>query len=397
MSEAMIAQAAGQLRQALVQMKKSETWKQIVEPRDAVFARFQPIFQPAYIPNLAEDELRPFFYFENNHHWTSLYRQVNRVCADIPRLRTALATLVDETRPIQDRFDEVGGSITGLGKAIMTGILTVAFPDKYGVWNNVSEAGLVGLGIWPEFERGASLGERYFRVNEILLALAKALEIDLWTLDALWWQRSRGDTPPGAKTIDPSDSGVNFLESGQYFGLERHLHDFLFDNWDHIPLGRDWKVYETPGDPEAGYEFACSVGRIDILAHHRAEKKWLVIELKRDDTSDATVGQALRYMGWVTKHLADAGEEVHGLIIARRGDDAVRYAICAVPRLEFMTYEVEFRLKPTNAVDGSSSGKKHLQTAPVEQVIPMNPAQLRTLRPPRRGAGHACTPAPIHP
>ena len=357
MSDALIAQAAGQLRQALVEMKKSETWKQIVEPRDAVFARFQPIFRPAYIPNLTEDELRPFFYFENNHHWTSLYRQVNRVCADMPRLRGVLATLADETRPIQDRLDEVGGSIKGLGKAIITGILTVAFPDKYGVWNNVSEAGLVDLGIWPEFERGASFGSRYTRVNEILRALATSLEIDLWTLDALWWQCSRGDNPPGARATDADDGVISPLTSGQHFGLERHLHDFLFDNWDHTPLGRDWKIFETPGDPEAGYEFACAVGRIDILARHRTEKKWLVVELKRDDTSDATVGQALRYMGWITKHLAEAGDEVHGLIIARSGDDAIRYAICAVPRLEFMTYEVEFRLKQTIAVDGTSSGK----------------------------------------
>jgi hypothetical protein len=357
MSDSMIAQAAGQLRQALVGLKKSETWKQIVEPRDTVFARFQPIFQPAYVPKLAEDEFRPFFYFENNHHWTSLYRQVNRVCADMPRLRTALATLVDETRPIQDRLDEVGGSITGLGKAIITGILTVAYPDKYGVWNNVSEAGLVDLGIWPEFERGASFGARYCRVNEILLALANALEIDLWTLDALWWQCSRGDTPPGAKTIDPGDGVGNSLSSDQRFGLERHLHDFLFDNWDHTPLGRDWKIYETPGDPEAGYEYPCAVGRIDLLARHRVEKKWLIIELKRDATSDATVGQALRYMGWVTKHLAEAGDEVHGLIIARSGDDAILYAICAVPRLEFMTYEVEFRLKPPATVGGIGSSR----------------------------------------
>ena len=81
------------------------------------------------------------------------------------------------------------------------------------------------------------------------------------------------------------------------------------------------------------------------------------MELKRDETSDATVGQALRYMGWITKHLAEAGDEVHGLIIARSGDEAIRYAICAVPRLEFMTYEVEFRLKPTTAVGGTGNGK----------------------------------------
>jgi len=55
-------------------------------------------------------------------------------------------------------------------------------------------------------------------------------------------------------------------------------------------------------------------------------EKWLVVELKRNDTSDSVVGQVLRYMGWIRQHLADPGDEVHGLIIAREGDEALHYA-----------------------------------------------------------------------
>jgi uncharacterized DUF497 family protein len=58
-----ISAAAGQVRQALAEMRKSETWKQIVEPRDAVFARFQPIFDLAHLPRLTAEEFKPFFYF----------------------------------------------------------------------------------------------------------------------------------------------------------------------------------------------------------------------------------------------------------------------------------------------------------------------------------------------
>src|SRR5688572_10602343 len=116
MSDAAIALAVGQLRETLAEMKNADIWKQIVEPRDGVFARFQPIFQPTYIPNLTEAEFRPFFYFENNHHWTSLYRQINRICVDMPRLRQVLLILTNENRAIEERLDEVGGKITGLGK-----------------------------------------------------------------------------------------------------------------------------------------------------------------------------------------------------------------------------------------------------------------------------------------
>ncbi len=356
MAESIAPVAVGQLRQALAEMKKSMLWSQIVDPRDAVLARFQPIFQPSYIPALTVEEFKPFLYFENNQHWSSLHRQVNRICSDLPRLRQALAILVDESRPIEERLDELDGYSKGLGKGIMTAILTVTYPDKYGVWNNVSEAGLKQLKIWPEFAWGLSFGSRYLRVNSILRGLADALEIDLWTLDALWWQVSREDVPPGG--IDKSVPGSPLppdIPSTQQFGLERHLHDFLYDNWDQTEIGKDWTIYTEPGDDEAGYEYACPIGRIDILARHRREKRWLVVELKRADTSDSVLGQVLRYIGWVKHHLAK-GDEVHGLIIAREVDDALRYAISVVPNLRFQTYEVEFRLKSCPAIGAGDIG-----------------------------------------
>jgi hypothetical protein len=355
MNDAAIAQAVGQLRETLVELKKSKTWEQIVVPRDSVFARFQPIFQPAYIPGLTEEEFRPFFYYENNHHWTGLFRHVNRICNDMPRLREVLLILTDESRPIEERLDEVGGAILGMGKAIITAILTVAFPAKYGVWNNVSESGLTKLGIFPEFDRGASFGARYGQINAILRKLADSLDIDLWTLDSLWWQFAHGSEPPVADlTIDGSVNAPQPAACAQ-FGLERHLQEFLYDNWTHTKLGRDWKLFALPGEPDAGYEYTCAVGRIDILAQHRTEKKWLVVELKRNETSDSTVGQVLRYIGWVRRHLAEPGDEVQGLVIAGSVDQSLLYAIAAAPAVRVMTYQVDFRLNDAPSLENFSS------------------------------------------
>lgn len=347
------------LRQALAAMKTSDTWTVIVQPRDEVFARFQPIFKPVHLPQLTAEEFLPFLYFEHNHHWTGLYRQGSRLCSDMPRLRQGLAKLLDESRPIETRLDELDRSfkIKGLGKGIMTAILTVAYPDKYGVWNNVSEGTMGMIALWPEFERGESFGARYNRVNAVLREVAGALQIDLWTLDALWDDYGKGASSVAGVPEDvtqenppPTLGSVN-----QQFGLERHLHEFLYDNWEQTELGKDWVIYSEPGEPEAGYEYNCPVGRIDILAKHRREKKWLVVELKRSSTSDAVVGQALRYMGWVKHHLADPADEVHGLVIALEGDDPLRYAISTVPNLQFMTYEVRFTLKPTPAIAKGAS------------------------------------------
>jgi hypothetical protein len=325
-------------------MKSSSLWQQIVEPRDAVFARFQPIFQRSYIPKLSADEFRPFLYFEENHHWTGLHRQVNRVCADMDALRQALLTLTDEEQALAQRLNKVGDAIHGAGKAIITAVLTVAFPAKYGVWNSVSEDALARLELWPEFRRGASFGERYTIINDILVRLANAVSIDLWTLDAVFWQLSRPGEIPGTIVTEAAPLAVALSASTTRFGLERHLHDFLFDNWNETTLGKEWALFTEPGDPEAGYEYRCPIGRIDLLARHKTEKKWLVVELKRDDATDAVVGQVLRYVGWVRRHLAEPQDDVLGLIIARTVDPQLQYAIEPVPKLRAMTYEVEFRL-----------------------------------------------------
>jgi hypothetical protein len=69
-----------------------------------------------------------------------------------------------------------------------------------------------------------------------------------------------------------------------------------------------------------------------------------VIELKRDKSSDAVVGQILRYIGWIKAHLAQPGESVEGLVVAARGEDKLHYALSAAPSVFFKSYEVEFRL-----------------------------------------------------
>ncbi|MBI4828942.1 MAG: DUF1016 family protein [Nitrospinae bacterium] len=82
-----------------------------------------------------------------------------------------------------------------------------------------------------------------------------------------------------------------------------------------------------------------------MLAKHKSKPQWLVIELKRAQTSDQTVGQLLRYVGWVKRRLAEKGDEVHGLIICHEADDSLRYAIEAASNIEIRQYRVEFHLQ----------------------------------------------------
>ncbi len=73
--------------------------------------------------------------------------------------------------------------------------------------------------------------------------LSHHLNIDLWTLDALWW--GIGDE------LDKSTNSENItsekIEDPLIFGLEQYLHDFLRDNWERTDLGKEWDLYEEDG------------------------------------------------------------------------------------------------------------------------------------------------------
>lgn len=345
------AEQIGKLRAALSRFRPGNTiYDEIVGTREEVFARYRPIFCPEYIPAITHEEFTSFLYFENNRHWSGLYRQGLGAASDMPKLRISLGILLDETRPIRERFPEALGLVKGLGKAIATGILTVAYPDRYGVWNNTSEAAMREAGIFPTFDRGDGLGGRYERINNLLGRVAAELEIDLWTLDALWWYILESDRLPQEAMATKAPPVESVL--GGSFALEKQLESFLLENWAHTPLAQDWEIYATPDEPEAGGQFPTDVGRIDILARHKRAARFLVIELKRHQTGDQTVGQALRYMGWVKQHLATNGESVEALIIARQADKTIPYALDATQGVSMMTYEVEFRLKELEATWG---------------------------------------------
>jgi hypothetical protein len=341
--EAKYSKVLSDLRSVLARFKPGQkTYDEIVATRDQVFARYKPVFSSDHIATLTKDEFTSFLYFENNRHWSGLYRTGLGAAADMKTLRQALAILLDERRPIGDRFPEAVGMVIGLGKAIATGILTVAYPDKYGVWNNTSEAALRQIGLWANLEKGEGSGGRYVKINDLLARLSQDLGIDLWTLDALWWFLLEPERLPHST---PEAAGEVVQAGGERFGLERQLEEFLLENWDRTPLAKEWSIYRAPDDPEVGNQFPTDVGRIDILAVHKKKAAFLVVELKRNQSTDQTVGQALRYVGWVKKHLARDGQSVEALIIAHKADKDAHYALSTLPNVKMMTYEVEFRLK----------------------------------------------------
>ena len=89
------------------------------------------------------------------------------------------------------------------------------------------------------------------------------------------------------------------IEDPSTFAMEKHLEDFLINNWSITSLGKTHDIFEEDGE-KIGQQYQTDTGYIDILAISKNKKELLVVELKKGRASDAVVGQILRYMGYIS-------------------------------------------------------------------------------------------------
>lgn len=141
-------------------------------------------------------------------------------------------------------------------------------------------------------------------------------------------------------TLSSSDESV---EDPTYFALEKHLEDFLVENWSRTRLGEKYQIYSEEGEI-VGQQYPSDTGPIDILAIRNDGNEILVVELKKGRASDAVVGQIQRYMGYVKDVLAEEGQTVSGVIIAAEDDQRIRRALSVTQNISFMKYSVKFEL-----------------------------------------------------
>jgi hypothetical protein len=164
----------------------------IAQAKAEVVARYTQAFSGEGLNRLDRETMTGFLHFKNNHHWYGLDRLESRLTADIHRLRAALQLLTKDDEPLKDRLDQLRPPgdppfLPGLGPAVITAILQILFPDRYGVLNQVTARGMKRLGLWPALGRGSSFSSQYMTINGLLLATSNELGTDLWTLDFLWW------------------------------------------------------------------------------------------------------------------------------------------------------------------------------------------------------------------
>jgi endonuclease NucS-like protein/EVE domain-containing protein len=174
---------------------------------------------------------------------------------------------------------------------------------------------------------------------------------------AQWWTHLQGGIRPveesdfeaitsGAAPAQRVQGVVEDLESQGLFALEAHLEDFIARNWSKVPWGAALELYQD--GEQTGQQFPAGTWSIDFLAVDRKKNEFVVIELKRGQTSDATVGQVLRYVNWVTENVANENQKVRGIIVASEIDDALKYAARGLPNVSVMSYKVAFSLQQEN-------------------------------------------------
>jgi len=126
------------------------------------------------------------------------------------------------------------------------------------------------------------------------------------------------------------------------FYMESQLEDFIINNWDNTELGKKYDLLYSDGDL-ISKQYKTDIGIIDILVKDKKKGNHVVIELKRNQTSDDTFGQLSRYMGWVKRHLKD--DKVKGIIIAGKYDKKLDYALEFAPfDTDVFIYNVSFTL-----------------------------------------------------
>ena len=150
-----------------------------------------------------------------------------------------------------------------------------------------------------------------------------------------------GDVSASA-TLQTKDATI---ENPSVFALEKYLEEFLVTNWANTMLAEEYSILMEDGEV-VGQQYGTDTGPIDILAISKDQKTLLVIELKKGRASDVVIGQIQRYMGYVHEELAEADQEVRGLIIALEDDIRIRRALAVTRGIDFFRYEVSFRLLP---------------------------------------------------
>lgn len=258
--------------------------------------------------------------------------------------------LVEMVNRLEKENDKNKNGLTGKNANALNAMLFINKPNRFLSCVSLSHRMQIiesfGLGDPASYK---TYGERVIGSNrDIISGFKGKLSIDATPrtislflylspgMKSLWWKKDAESEAGVAEEPETSASESDFV-------IEKHLEDFLVANWESTELGKLYDLIEEDGEV-VSQQYRTDIGPIDLLVKDKKKGGYVVIELKKGQTSDDTVGQLTRYMGWVKEQRANGGK-VKGIIIAGNFDKRLKYAIEMVPDTEILLYRINFSLE----------------------------------------------------
>jgi hypothetical protein len=245
-------------------------------------------------------------------------------------------------------------SLTGKSANVINAMLFAFNPNQYLSVVSLNERKKIieffNFNNSLDFEKD-SQGKRVFLSNQIILNGFKeyGLEISPRDLSNLlctslknYWRMEEEKELTSEEEIAPSITEKEIPDSSLFY-MEKELENFLITNWDKTELGRKYELIEEDGEL-VSQQYNTSIGKIDILARDKKTKQYVIIELKRNQTSDDTVGQLTRYMGWIEENKSK-NVLTKGIIISAKYDERLYYALKKIKDVDVYLYQIDFKLR----------------------------------------------------
>ena len=230
-----------------------------------------------------------------------------------------------------NQFDPENDTITWFGKPnshrgqptfvkLLAGELT---PHFFARWDNKPEFTYLGVGRIITMEDGHPTVDGNGNSAETIKVLLSIRDVE---------------------EILPFDEREDNRQEHSSFALEKHLEDFIVENWHRTKFGNFYEIYKQDGEL-VGRQFPTGAGPCDILALSKDKNEFLVIEMKKGRAGDKVIGQLTRYMGAIKIKVAQPHQGVRGCIVAYEDDQNLRYALSVVPNIDLYTYKINFDLE----------------------------------------------------
>jgi len=182
-----------------------------------------------------------------------------------------------------------------------------------------SAARIDGLTDWYKNHPTAEIGDSVV----ITINPDKSIKLSLKKETEIYTEEEREKEPPVIEIVPR---------------MEQLLEDFLEKNLEHLERGL--KLYHDENDIP-GRQYSTDVGIIDLLCIDK-NKKFVILEIKKEKGSDKAIGQITRYMGWVKENLAN-NKEVRGIVIVHEIDKKLEYSASVLRNVEVKYYKIDLK------------------------------------------------------